>query len=258
MGDAADSIFTRHDQGRPVFWHIPLFLGWLFLYLTVYPVSLALKKKQLQPYQKWIWYYGFPACCFLIISVYHRPQLVWIGVFLLPLFLIHTHYARRKNERALTNDIAGVLFFCSGGLASCWLGTGTLDGWAWFLFLQSALFFVGSSFYVKSVIRERKNRTFAYWSWGYHLLLPFLSALLGAGWAFLAFIPSSLRLVFSRKRLAGENDRHSGNHKCRLLFRRHVYMYHKLKNKDTGCPCFFQSILQISSGQFSHSISHRK
>ncbi len=68
-------------KGGPVFWHIPLFLGWLFLYLTVYPVSLALKKKQLQPYQKWIWYYGFPACCFLIISVFHKPQLVWIGVF---------------------------------------------------------------------------------------------------------------------------------------------------------------------------------
>lgn len=31
-------------KGGPVFWHIPLFLGWLFLYLTVYPVSLALKK----------------------------------------------------------------------------------------------------------------------------------------------------------------------------------------------------------------------
>ena len=44
--------------------------------------------------------------------------------------------------------------------------------------------------------KERKNRRFAYWSWGYHLLLPFLSALLGAGWAFLAFIPSSLRAWF--------------------------------------------------------------
>lgn len=141
-------------------------------------------------------YYGFPACCFLMISVFHKPPLIWVGVSLLPLFLIHMYFARRKNERALLNNVAGVLFFCSGGFASCWLGMGTLDGWAWFIFLQSALFFIGSSFYVKSVIRERKNRTFAYWSWGYHLLLPFLSALFGAGWAFLAFIPSSLRAWF--------------------------------------------------------------
>ncbi len=64
MGDLADSILLGMIKGGPVFWHVPLFLGWLFLYLTVYPVSLALKKKQLQPYQKWIWYYGFPACRF--------------------------------------------------------------------------------------------------------------------------------------------------------------------------------------------------
>lgn len=144
-------------KGGPVLWHIPLFLGWLFLYLAVYPVTLALKKKQLNPYQKWICYYGFPACCFLVISVFHKPPLIWAGVSLLPLFLIHMYFARQKNERALVNDIAGVLFFCSGGLASCWLGTGTLDGWAWFIFSQSALFFIGSSFYVKSVIRERKT-----------------------------------------------------------------------------------------------------
>ncbi len=173
MGDAADPIFTRHGQGGPVIWHIPLFLGWLFLYLAVNPVTLALKKKQIKPYQKWMCYYGFPACCFLMIPLFHKPPLIWVGVSLLPLFLIHMHFARRKNERALLNDVAGVLFFCSGGLASCWLGMGTLDGWAWFIFLQSALFFIGSSFYVKSVIRERKNRAFAYWSWGYHLLLPF-------------------------------------------------------------------------------------
>ncbi|QIW81765.1 YwiC-like family protein [Bacillus tequilensis] len=183
-------------KGGPVLWHIPLFLGWLFLYLAVYPITLALKRKQLKPYQKWIYAYGFPACCFLMISVFHKPPLIWIGVTLVPLFLIHMYFARRKNERALMNDIAGVLFFCSGGLASCWLGTGILDGWAWFILSQSALFFIGSSFYVKSVIREKRNRGFAYWSWGYHLLLPFLSALLGAGWAFLAFIPSSLRAWF--------------------------------------------------------------
>lgn len=39
-------------KGGPVFWHIPLFLGWLFLYLTVYPVSLALKKKTAQTLSK--------------------------------------------------------------------------------------------------------------------------------------------------------------------------------------------------------------
>ncbi|MCY9089891.1 YwiC-like family protein [Bacillus mojavensis] len=183
-------------KGGAVLWHIPLFLGWLFLYLAVYPVTLALKKRQINAYQKWIFYYSVPACSFLFAAVIHKPSFIWLAFSLLPLFLIHVYYARRKNERALLNDFAGVFFFCAGGFASCWLGTETLDGWAWFIFAQSALFFIGSSFYVKSVIREKNNRGFAYWSWGYHLLLPLLSAAFGAGWAVLAFIPSSLRAWF--------------------------------------------------------------
>ncbi|MEC1666027.1 YwiC-like family protein [Bacillus mojavensis] len=183
-------------KGGAVLWHIPLFLGWLFLYLAVYPVTLALKKKQINAYQKWIFYYSVPACSFLFAAVIHKPSFIWLAFSLLPLFLIHVYYARRKNERALLNDFAGVFFFCAGGFASCWLGTETLDGWAWFIFAQSSLFFIGSSFYVKSVIREKNNRGFAYWSWGYHLLLPLLSAAFGAGWAVLAFIPSSLRAWF--------------------------------------------------------------
>lgn len=183
-------------KGGAVLWHIPLFLGWLFLYLAVYPVTLALKKKQINAYQKWIFYYSVPACSFLFAAVIHKPSFIWLAFSLLPLFLIHVYYARRKNERALLNDFAGVFFFCAGGFASCWLGTETLNGWAWFIFAQSALFFIGSSFYVKSVIREKNNRGFAYWSWVYHLLLPLLSAAFGAGWAVLAFIPSSLRAWF--------------------------------------------------------------
>ncbi|MEC1736683.1 YwiC-like family protein [Bacillus mojavensis] len=183
-------------KGGAVLWHIPLFLGWLFLYLAVYPVTLALKKKQINAYQKWIFYYSVPACSFLLAAVIHKPSFIWLAFSLLPLFLIHVYYARRKNERALLNDFAGVFFFCAGGFASCWLGTKTLNGWAWFIFAQSSLFFIGSSFYVKSVIREKNNRGFAYWSWGYHLLLPLLSAAFGAGWAVLAFIPSSLRAWF--------------------------------------------------------------
>lgn len=49
MGDLADSILLGMIKGGPVFWHIPLFLGWLFLYLAVYPVTLALKRNKSNP-----------------------------------------------------------------------------------------------------------------------------------------------------------------------------------------------------------------
>ena len=150
------------------------------------------EKKQLQPYQKWIWYYGFPMLL-LIISVFHKPQLVWIGVFIAA--VSHTYaLCPPKNERALTNDIAGVLFFCSGGLASCWLGTESLTAGLGF-YSCNPLYFCREFFLCEIGHKGEKNRRFAYWSWGYHLLLPFY-LLLGAGWAFLAFIPSSLRYWF--------------------------------------------------------------
>ncbi len=243
-------------KGGPVLWHIPLFLGWLFLYLAVYPITLALKRKQLKPYQKWIYAYGFPACCFLMISVFHKPPLIWIGVTLVPLFLIHMYFARRKNERALMNDIAGVLFFCSGGLASCWLGTGTLDGWAWFIFSKSALFFIGSSFYVKSGRKKTEHlrtghgdiiccspfyRVFSEQAGHFSLLSP---AVCGRGF-FTGEIGPRKRSAFWKSQMPA-----SFSPSC-------VYVS-QIEKQGHRLSLFFQSILQISSGQFSHSISHRK
>lgn len=76
-------------------------------------------------------------------------------------------------------------------------------GWGWEpltaglgLFSCSLLYFYREFLLCEIGDPREKNRAFAYWSWGYHLLLPFLSALFGAGWAFLAFIPSSLRAWF--------------------------------------------------------------
>ncbi|KAA6473782.1 YwiC-like family protein [Bacillus swezeyi] len=181
--------------------HIPLFIGWLFLYLAAFPLTMIAKKKNIAYYQKWAAVYSIPAVSLLLASVLMEPGLVLLGLSLFLLFLINLYYARKNNDRALLNDIAAIIVFSAGGLASYWTGAGTLDGWAWFVFTQSILFFVGSAFYVKSMIREKKNKRFKWYSWGYHVILPFLSVVFGAGWAVLGFIPSSIRalLLYGRK-----------------------------------------------------------
>lgn len=176
--------------------HIPLFCGWLFLYLAASPAMMMVKKKNIVYYQKWVLIYGIPAVVFLLISVLLEPQLVYLGLPLFPLFLINLYYAKRNNDRALLNDIAAILVFSTGGLASFWMGAGKLDGEASFVFIQSALFFTGSAFYVKSMIREKKNNRFKLYSWGYHVFLPFVSLAAGAGWAVIGVVPSSLRAWF--------------------------------------------------------------
>lgn len=173
--------------------HIPLFAGWLFLYLAAFPVTMMVKKKKTAFYQKWAAVYSIPALLFLLAAVWTLPVLAWVGMSLFPLFLVNLYYAKGNNDRALLNDIAAIIVFASGGLLGYWAGAEHLDGWAWFVFFQSILFFVGSAFYVKSMIREKKNKRFQYYSWGYHAALPFLSLAFGAGWAVIAFIPSSFR-----------------------------------------------------------------
>ncbi|ASB89083.1 YwiC-like family protein [Bacillus sonorensis] len=181
--------------------HIPLFIGWFFLYLAAFPLTMMVKKKKTAFYQKWALIYSVPAVLFLLAAVWTLPALVWLGLSLVPLFLVNLYYAKENNDRALINDIAAIIVFAAGGLAAYWAGDGRLDGWGWFIFIQSILFFVGSAFYVKSMIREKKNKRFQYYSWSYHLILPFLSLAFGAGWAIIGFIPSSLRawLLYGRK-----------------------------------------------------------
>ncbi|WFA07176.1 YwiC-like family protein [Bacillus sp. HSf4] len=181
--------------------HVPLFIGWLFLYLAAFPVTMMVKKKKTAYYQKWAWVYSIPAVSFLVIAVWMEPGLVLLGVSLFPLFLINLYYAKTNNDRALLNDIAAIGVFSAGGVASYWIGAGMLDGWAWFIFIQSILFFTGSAFYVKSMIREKKNKRFKWYSWGYHTVLPILSLGFGAGWAVVGLIPSSIRawLFYGRK-----------------------------------------------------------
>lgn len=55
--------------------HIPLFCGWLFLYLAASPAMMMVKKKNIVYYQKWVLIYGIPAVVFLLISVLLKRSL---------------------------------------------------------------------------------------------------------------------------------------------------------------------------------------
>ncbi|MDY7220741.1 YwiC-like family protein [Halalkalibacterium halodurans] len=180
-------------KGGVVWWHLPLAVGWLFLYLVAYPLTMLVKKRQMDVYKKWAVRYGVVAACFLLPVVWMYPPLLLLGSLLFPLFLVMMMYARKNDDRAFLNDLVAVVIFSAAGLASYWLGAERLDEWALFIFGQTMLFFVGSAFYVKSMIREKNNRWFARYSWVYHVLAPCLSLAMGAGWAVLALIPSSIR-----------------------------------------------------------------
>ncbi|MCL6585281.1 MAG: YwiC-like family protein [Anoxybacillus sp.] len=176
--------------------HIPLFLGWLGLYLATYPFLMAVKTKRKQEYMRWFYRYFFVALVMLAIPLVFRWQLIYFGIAMIPFFFINLYFAKKKDERALANDVAAIASFGIGGLASFYIGRGALTVQAWELYMFCFLFFIGSTFYVKTMIREKKNLMYKWISWTYHLLLIAILMLLGYPWVALAYVPSVVRAIY--------------------------------------------------------------
>lgn len=177
--------------------HIPLFLGWLLLYLATYPFFMAIKnKKRRQYYLRWFLAYSIPAVVLLLIPLVNHFSLLYFGLSMMPFFLINIYYARKKNERALLNDLAAIAEFCIGGLASFYVGDGELNLRAAEIFSFCFLFFTGSSFYVKTMIREKKNVVYKWASWGFHLLLIIGLFIMGYPLLVIAYFPSVIRAIY--------------------------------------------------------------
>ncbi|SFA43160.1 YwiC-like protein [Parageobacillus thermantarcticus] len=176
--------------------HLPLFLGWLFLYLATYPLLMSIKSKRKQEYKKSFSFYIAIAAAMLVICLWYAPSLFYFGMAMIPLFLINIYYTKRKQERAFWNDVAAIAAFCIGGLASFYIGRGTLTVQALEIAAFCFLFFLGSTFYVKTMIREKKNPMYKWLSWGYHGLLMIALVVIGYPLLVLAYVPSVVRAVY--------------------------------------------------------------
>ncbi|KAF0816888.1 MULTISPECIES: YwiC-like family protein [unclassified Cytobacillus] len=175
--------------------HIPFFLGWILLYLATYPGLLLFKRKRMALYAKWTAIYLLPAILLLLIPLLDRPSIIIFGLLMIPFFIINALYSSKNRDRALGNDFSAICAFSIAGLASSYLPHGEISMMAWTVFTASILFFAGSTFYVKSMIREKKNRSFKWISWIFHAAVPILWLLAG-GWIIsAAFIPSLFRSI---------------------------------------------------------------
>jgi hypothetical protein len=182
-------------EGGFVWQHIPFFIGWLLLYLATYPMLLLFKKKKLPFYTKWTFYYMVPAVLLLLFPLFGNFAIIYFGLLMIPFFIINAFYSAKNKDRALMNDFSAIFAFSFASLASSFLGAGKVTPMAFFVFSSSVLFFVGCTFYVKTMIRERKNVHFKWLSWIYHIVIPLLWLFLGYWIAAIAYVPSLLRAI---------------------------------------------------------------
>ncbi|WP_318505107.1 YwiC-like family protein [Bacillus sp. T3] len=176
--------------------HIPFFFGWLLLYLATYPLLLLFKGKKIPFYTKWTVIYIIPALLLLFIVLFSRPSIIYFGLVMIPFFFINAYFSSKNNDRAFLNDISAILVFSIAGLASSYFYNGSINAATILIFIASILFFIGSTFYVKTMIREKKNQHFKWISWGYHVLVPIVWFVMGQWIVGLAFIPSLARAVY--------------------------------------------------------------
>lgn len=186
LGAAASEIIWQH---------IPFFFGWLLLYLGTYPLLLMFKRKKIPFYRKWAFIYMIPALVFLMVPLLTTPSIVYFGFSMIPFFMLNAYFSAKNKDRALMNDLSAIVVFSIAGLASSYLPGGTITEEAILVFAASILFFTGSTFYVKTMIREKKNANFKWISWSYHLLVPILWLAAGEAIVAIAAIPSLIRAV---------------------------------------------------------------
>lgn len=186
LGAAASEIIWQH---------FPFFFGWLLLYLGTYPLLLMFKRKKIPFYRKWAFIYMIPALVFLMVPLLTTPSIVYFGFSMIPFFMLNAYFSAKNKDRALMNDLSAIVVFSIAGLASSYLPGGTINEEAILVFAASILFFTGSTFYVKTMIREKKNANFKWISWSYHLLVPILWLAAGEAIVAIAAIPSLIRAV---------------------------------------------------------------
>lgn len=162
---------------EPIGLHFFLLLAWASAYLFTYPFLSLFKGRNLELYQKWSLIYGGAAVVFSLPAIWHNWHIIFFTLVMFPLLLVSIHYTKTKNERAFLNDLNGIVIFAIAGMCAYYFSARQFDVNIWLVALYPSLFFIGTTLYVKSVMRERKNPLYLKLSIGFHLVcvLVFLS-----------------------------------------------------------------------------------
>lgn len=155
---------------NPIWQHFFLLLSWFSLYLMTYPFLNLFKGRNLELYRNWTLIYGVACFLFSIPAFLHNWKIIYFILAILALSPISIYYTKQKDERALVNDFNGILIFAIAGMAAYYFADNQFDEKIWWVTLLPSLYFIGSTFYVKSVLRERKNPLYMKISLVFHLL----------------------------------------------------------------------------------------
>jgi hypothetical protein len=150
--------------------HLPLAGFWFAGYFAFFATSLWLKAGRRAKWFPPVRAYGVLTAALGVVVLVMQPGLArWAPLFALPLG-IPLYAAAHRNDRALVSGLATTAGSALMTVVAYDAGPGSDLSRAWQLALVQLLYFAGTVFYVKTVIRERDNVAFRRVSGAYHLL----------------------------------------------------------------------------------------
>lgn len=170
--------------GHPGPAHVALLTAWLSAYCLNYFIGLGVKSRRPAKYRRQMLVYGAATIALGLPLAWFAPRLLWLVPVALPVFLANVAFIRRRNERSWANDLLGVLLAGIVGFAAYAAGFGraVLDTTA---AIDAALaltavtaYFAGTVFYVKTMIRERGQRSWLWLSYAWHAAFIVLGVVL--------------------------------------------------------------------------------
>ena len=149
---------------------LPLAAFWFAGYLAFFATSLWLKAHRRAKWFPPVRAYGLLSLALGILVVAMQPHLArWAPLFVAPL-AIGLYAAAHRQDRALLSGLATTAGSAAMTVVAYDAGPGSDLSRAWQLALVQLLYFAGTVFYVKTVIRERDNPVYLWLSVGYHAL----------------------------------------------------------------------------------------
>jgi len=154
--------------------HIPLLVALLGGYLLTYYASLALKTRRVSRVRDQLLVYGAVTVPAALVVLMARPGLlVWAPAFALVL-AVNAFYSWRRDDRAVVNDLVSVALGSLMLPVTAMVG-GVRPGTLWPAFALVLLYFAGTVFYVKTMIRERGNSAYLLASAVFHAVAAVVS-----------------------------------------------------------------------------------
>lgn len=177
-------------------YHLSSGIGFFFGYLAMNAFLMMVRQpKRFREVLLSFPVYAGVGTIFLFPPFLHKPQAFLPILAMLPLLAISVMFILKKRERHFANDLAGITTLTMLLPISAGLGQQLHYPTLFLTMVLNIVYFTGSVFYVKSMIRERSNQTFRWMGIFYHICVLAASILLQSSTLlFLLFLPGAIKM----------------------------------------------------------------